>query len=166
MSHFLRASLTDTIVPYLIISSGFCSVTIYLVNYIFQTRPKNTLKQTFHLIRVSKLEILQSVIITYTYIFFLLLGKKGMEAHNHPNFVHTKSIKLPKECYKNDTSCLVGQLAFADFDLDGQLDLIFPVCHDGTTCANSTIYFSSASKLMQVSYWFFSYRLWAPLWRL
>lgn len=76
-------------------------------------------------------------------------GKKGMEAHSHPNFVHTKSIKLPKECYKNDTSCLVGQLAFADFDLDGQLDLIFPVCHDGTTCANSTIYFSSASKLMQ-----------------
>ena len=86
-----------------------------------------------------------------------------MEAHNHPNFVHTKSIKLPKECYKNDTSCLVGQLAFADFDLDGQLDLIFPVCHDGTTCANSTIYFSSASKLMQVSYWFLRYRLWALL---
>lgn len=114
------------------------------------------MKQAFHLIRVSKLEILQSVII----IFFSLLGKKGMEAHNHPNFVHTKSIKLPKECYKNDTSCLVGQLAFADFDLDGQLDLIFPVCHDGTTCANSTIYFSSASKLMQVSYWFFRYRLW------
>ena len=85
-----------------------------------------------------------------------------MEAHDHPNFVHTKSIKLPKECYKNDTSCLVGQLAFADFDLDGQLDLIFPVCHDGTTCANSTIYFSSASKLMQVSYWFFRYQLWAP----
>jgi len=72
---------------------------------------------------------------------------ESSNVHDATNFVHTKNVKLPKECGKPDTKCLVGQLAFADFDLDGQLDLIFPVCHDGTECANSTIYFSTAKEL-------------------
>lgn len=56
-------------------------------------------------------------------------------------FVHTKNVQLPDDCSKN--SCLVGQLAFADFDLDGNLDLVLPICHDGKTCANSSLYFAT-----------------------
>ena len=74
-------------------------------------------------------------------------GKNGEDANDDSNFLHTKSVKLPKECGNQGSSCKVGQLAFADFDLDGQLDLIFPVCHDGKDCANSTIYFCSTNDL-------------------
>ena len=60
-------------------------------------------------------------------------GKKDMD------FVHSKSIKLPVKCQDD---CKVGQFAFADFDLDGKLDVLFPICVD-SECVESQIYFTT-----------------------
>ena len=89
------------------------------------------------------------ILVTSEYFFELWHDSGKKEVDNATKtFVHAKNVKLPKECgEESDTKCSVGQLAFADFDLDGKLDLIFPICHDGPPCSNSTLYFASASDL-------------------
>ena len=59
------------------------------------------------------------------------------------NFVHSKSVKLPEKC---GDDCKVGQLAFADFDLDGKLDVLFPLCLD-SECVESQIYFTTVTVI-------------------
>lgn len=65
-------------------------------------------------------------------------------------FVHSKNVKLPKDCSEGQ-ACFVGQLAFADFDLDGNLDLVLPICHDGKACANSSLYFATVHDIWHSS---------------
>lgn len=86
-------------------------------------------------------------IIVTSHHYFELWHNVGKE-EDDANFVHVKNIRLPGECGKSENSCAIGQLAFADFNLDGELDLLFPVCHDGKDeCVNTTIYFASTLKL-------------------
>ena len=69
------------------------------------------------------------------------------------NFVHKKNVALPEKC---GDDCLVGQLAFADFDLDGKLDLLFPVCLD-KECMESVIYFTKTKVRIVIFIDFFRF---------
>ena len=84
-------------------------------------------------------------IIVTTDFHFELWHDAGKKEENGTTFIHAKNVKLPKECGEN-LKCSVGQLAFADFDLDGQLDLVLPICDD-VKCANSTLYFATVRDL-------------------
>ena len=84
---------------------------------------------------------------------FELWINQGGKTQANQNFVLNKSIPLPPNCSKNNTAkCTFGQLAFADFDLDGRLDMIFPAClDDSEDCENrgsSVIYFSKVTDLL------------------
>jgi integrin alpha FG-GAP repeat containing protein 1 len=79
--------------------------------------------------------------------YFELWHNDGKKESDNGSFVHIKNIKLPADCKPSQDTCAVGQLAFSDFDLDGKLDLVFPVCHDGKDCSNSTMYFTTTKKL-------------------
>ncbi|XP_059091742.1 T-cell immunomodulatory protein-like isoform X2 [Tigriopus californicus] len=55
-----------------------------------------------------------------------------------------KSVPLPA-CDTSKGTC-IGQSVFADFDLDGRLDMIFPVCYDAE-CRTSTLHFATLDAL-------------------
>ena len=81
-------------------------------------------------------------------------GKSTTQTDQNTNFVLEKRIPLPSNCTKNNTAkCTFGQLAFADFDLDGRLDMIFPACldHESDDCdklGSSVLYFSKVTDLL------------------
>jgi hypothetical protein len=39
------------------------------------------------------------------------------------------------------------QMSFADLNLDGKLDVLLPVCHDGLACSSPALYFARASEM-------------------
>lgn len=55
-----------------------------------------------------------------------------------------KSVPFPK-CDASKGTC-IGQSVFADFDLDGRLDMIFPVCYEAE-CRTSTLHFATLDDL-------------------
>ena len=74
---------------------------------------------------------------------------KNQGKQEDSSFVHFKDIKLPGKCSEEGSNCQLGQFAFADFDLDGKLDVLFPLCFDGPTCTNSTIWFAKVKDMWE-----------------
>ncbi len=59
-----------------------------------------------------------------------------------------KTILYPEGCQPSDLDgCLVGQSSFFDFDLDGGLDTIVPLCYDGKKCDEPAILFATIKRL-------------------
>ena len=84
---------------------------------------------------------------------FEVWTNQGGKLQTDQNFVFEKRIPLPSNCTKNNTAkCTFGQLAFADFDLDGRLDMIFPACLDESEdCekrGSSVLYFTKVTDLL------------------
>lgn len=65
----------------------------------------------------------------------------GTKGENH--FKYMNDVAYPDGC-SNVDKC-VGQAVFADFDLDGTLDVLIPTCMD-EQCEGSRIYFSSVKE--------------------
>ena len=47
---------------------------------------------------------------------------------------------------KGSENCAMGQVSFADINLDGVLDALVPVCYDGIKCANSSVLTAPVSE--------------------
>lgn len=77
------------------------------------------------------------------------------------NFVHHKNVAI-KEC-END-NCNVGQVAFADFDKDGKIDILFPVSIDNS---EGVFYFGRLIDMFaEEDFTFKKLKLEAPGWKL
>jgi len=61
-------------------------------------------------------------------------------------FKNVKTISYPMNC--TTKKCEIGQFAFADFNLDGKLDVVIPICPDGDSqCSDSKIFFATIENL-------------------
>ncbi len=75
---------------------------------------------------------------------FELWKDVGHKSEKH--FELHKKVPVPQcDASKNGSPC-IGQSVFADFDLDGRMDMIFPACLDGG-CQTSTLFYSPVEDL-------------------
>ena len=68
-------------------------------------------------------------------------------------FFREKTVPYPTSaCSDSNRGDCVGQAAFADFDLDGSIDVVVPVCvDDPDACSDGGIFFASLKSLWESS---------------
>ena len=67
----------------------------------------------------------------------------GGRSSNH--FEYHSSIAYPVICTADVLSDCIGHVVFADFDLNGRIDLLFPACQNN--CEESLLYFTTLESL-------------------
>ena len=72
----------------------------------------------------------------------------GTDKEIEQKFKNVKNISYPMTCTSG--KCKIGQFAFADFNLDGKLDVIVPICPD-SQCSDSKIFFATMEDLLKKS---------------
>jgi len=76
----------------------------------------------------------------------LLSTQTGLELYLGPHYSYHGEVAWPAVQGDCTVDKCVGQAVFTDFDLDGQLDMLLPLCFD-LDCLNSSLYLVPVSEL-------------------